>query len=80
MLATGTADLICLKLHSSTSIIEVFKITKGKIVYIGQPENMSSLLVFIDKWEIGYPITFLGRISGYFYVILFPFYNLCLDS
>lgn len=80
MLATETADLICLKLHSSTSVIEVFKITKREVVYIGQPENIGSLLVFIDKWERGYPITFLGRISGYFYMILFPFYNLCLDS
>lgn len=51
--AKGTADLICLKLHSSTSVI-LCKITKAEVVYIGQPENMDSLLVsslFVDRWR-----------------------------
>jgi len=51
--ARGTADLIWLKLHSSTSVI-LCKITKAEGVYIGQPENIRSLLVstplFIDRW------------------------------
>lgn len=55
--AKGTADLICLKLHSSKSVT-LWKITKADVVYIGQAETMGSLLIFspifIDSWGKGY--------------------------
>lgn len=54
----GTADLICLKLRSSTSVTWLCKITKAEVVYIGQAGNMGSLVVsaplFIDHWQKGY--------------------------
>lgn len=58
--AMGTADLIRLKLYSSTSVILLCKITKAEVVYVGQPENMGisfvSLPVPIDNCERGYTI------------------------
>lgn len=57
MPAKGTADLICLKLHSSGSVI-LCEITKTKVVHIGQPENRGPLpvfsSVFIDSCGKGY--------------------------
>lgn len=55
MPAKGTADLMGLKLLSSTLVMLLCAITDTKVGYIGQLENMGSLIVshsvFIDDWE-----------------------------
>ena len=50
----NTADLTkYLELHPSTSVV-LCKITEARGVYIGQPENMGSSLVFpCFHWQLG---------------------------